>query len=705
MRPLKYVGVAVCTIAVGISCWYWIRNKKIQSMEYDAMFDVPIKTFDDAIQLFPKTMSQISACKISAINKAQQALETVKAIDDGQHTFANTFGMLDTIQDQFSTVAGIIRLLEMVSPDKATRDQCHAATLELNTFSTDAFLNKDLYHACKQYVDGALHHETISSEQRYVIDETMKEFKRSGFALPDATFKHVKVLSKKLGELDLAFETNIANDKSYVVASHHDLAGLSDAFVAQLERVGENYKVTCDYPVYTEVMNHCSVSDTRKKLYRAFNNRAYPDNIAVLDDIIKERDALAKLLGYESYAALSLESLMAKDPGHVTTFIADLAKSAHGKAIEEYQTFAKELPEGITLVDGKFQPWDVGFVKTAYKKKHFAIDDRQIAQYFEVDATLTTIFTIYQNFLGLRFFMTKPAWSWHDDVRLIEVYDTRTDALRGHILLDLYPREYKYSHACWMPLISARKKRNADGTWAYTPVLGVMIANFPKATPTTPALLKHADVETFFHEFGHAMHSVLGATEMAAASGTSVKRDFVEVPSQMFEEWMFDHDMLHAIGRHYQTHATLPDELIKKIVALKKFDSGSFVVRQCALSMLALDIFGKGGCHNVDQLAQRLHEQLVPMVNFDPTTHFHASFGHLAGYGAAYYSYMWSKVYALDLFYAIKEQGLSDSTVGKQFVDSVLSRGGSTEPDRLLKDFLGRAPNQKAFAHDLGFEK
>lgn len=696
-------AVGACVLLAG--CSLCVSKKKMQLAEYESMFQQSFTTFDDIIKLFPKTVEQVDAYKECAIEKAKKDLDAVKQVASGDRTFANTIGALDTLQAHFSTTAGIIRTLEMVSPDKAVREKSHAAAMELNTFAVDAFMNKDLYRACKVYIDSNQHNkETLSPEQHYVLTETMKDFKRAGFDLSDDVFSEVKALQEKLSNLELAFESAIANDTSCIIARREDLEGLKDEFVEQLERDGQNYKLACDYPTYTEVMNHCSVEQTRKKLYRAFNNRAYPANVSILNDIIKERDALAKILGFESYAALNFEGLMARTVGRVKDFTIKLAKLANRKASQEFQTFSQELPEGIQLVDKKFKPWDVGFVKTAYKKKHFDIDDRVIAEYFEMEPTLKAIFTIYQQFLGLKFFITKPAWSWHEDVRLIEVYDVHSGVLRGYVILDLYPRACKYSHACWMPLIAARKEKQTDGTWRYAPAVGVMIANFPKATSKKPALLKHHDVETFFHEFGHAMHSILGATQHAGTSGTSVKRDFVEVPSQMFEEWMSAPEVLRSIGSHYVTHKPLSDELIAKIIGLKKFDSGAFVVRQCSLSLLAMDLFCKGGCKNVDALLRRLHEEWSSHTVFDEECHFYASFGHLAGYGAAYYSYMWSKVFALDLFYAVKERGLNDAAVGKKFVEAVLSRGGSVEPDELLKDFLGREPNQKAFAQDLGLE-
>ena len=237
----------------------------------------------------------------------------------------------------------------------------------------------------------------------------------------------------------------------------------------------------------------------------------------------------------------------------------------------------------------------------------------------------------------------------------------------------------------------------------HKPGVVIVIANFPKATSDRPALLKHNDVETFFHEFGHAMHGLLGRTKLASLSGTNVKTDFVEVPSQMFEEWMWDKDMLKLVSSHYKTGDPLSDDLIDKKISLKKFGTGYFLTRQCWLASLALEFFKSGSNKDTDKIVRDFYKKYIKHVSFDDKdNHFQFSWGHLTGYGARYYSYMWSKVFSLDLFYKIKEHGLLDGAIGNQFVSKVIGRGGSTEPDNLLRDFLGREPNQKAFLKDMG---
>jgi thimet oligopeptidase len=420
------------------------------------------------------------------------------------------------------------------------------------------------------------------------------------------------------------------------------------------------------------------------------------------------------MVGFKNFAELDLDSNMVKKLSTAEDFLNQLAARSKKKAEIELVDFLKDLPNGIALdSSGKLQPWNFNYIKSCYKKKHFEIDEREVAKYFPVDKTLNSIFEIYQNFLGLKFEISKPEWAWHEDVLLIKVYDAQPDylskanqlsqkgRLRGYLFIDLYPRENKYSHAgCCVPMIPTQIK--SDGK--IVPAVLAIIANFPKAQKDRPALLKFNDVNTFFHEFGHAMHDVLGATQMAGFAGTSVKTDFVEVPSQMFEEWMADKSVLKKLSSHYQTSDPLPDELIDKLIQLKKFDSGNFILRQCCLSFVSLEFFKDGKIKNPDQIIKNLFSKYQPHLKFDDQTHFYASFGHLVGYGAKYYSYMWSKVFSLDLFYDIKKRGLFDPEIGKEFAAKVLSKGGSVDPEKLLQDFLGRKPNQNAFLKDLGIE-
>lgn len=669
--------------------------------DFEKLVSSDFKSYNHVQAIFPKSPEHAKKYREFSIELMDRDLSKLLAVPASERNFENTIRAFDDICKRFSIILTAMQSFEMVCPDESLVKACTENSVALKQYYVDAVsCNKKIRDAVNEYSTGNAKNERLDSEQKYYLQELIKGFARQGLDLPEDKLEKVRTLKKELAELSSTFELNVSKDKSFILVDESELAGLESDFIAQLKRDEHGkIKLTCDYPTYFNVMEYCKSERVRKDLYRAFNNRAYPHNIECLNNIILKRDKLARKIGFTNYAALDIDSEMAGRVERAEGFLSGLYEKSIKKAHQEKDEFLSHLPDSVCASpSGCLNPWDLPYIKSCYKKKHFDIDERKIAEYFPVDHALNAMFQIYQNFLGLRFDISKPAWAWHEDVKLIKIYDAQTDVLRGYLFLDLYPRENKYSHACINPIIPT----TIDEQGSIHPSVDMMIANFPQATADKPALFKFSDVETFFHEFGHAMHSVLGATKLAGCAGTSVKTDFVEVPSQMFEEWLYEKDVLRLVSKHYKTGQPLPDQMIEKLVALKKFDSGLFVSRQCWLSSISLEFFKDGKYKDTDLIIKTLSEKMVNFVNFDEQTHFQASFGHLTGYGAKYYSYMWSKVFSLDLFCEIKRRGLMDPAVGHDFVEKVLGRGGSADPNELLKDFLGREPNEQAFLHDLG---
>jgi len=679
------------------------NSKNQNNMTFDQFSHIvkkDIASAADVAQLFAKSVKEIEVRATHAKEHVTQNLEKLYAITPENRTFNNTVRAFDTLCAQLHKTAAMIYLLQMVSPDKKIRETAQKVTVALGQFEVDAFQEPKLFQAFKDYRDHARKVEKLATHQKYLFDESMEEFKRSGLDLPVEQQAEIKDIQKKLSDICMQFGVNIAKDNATVLVTRDELDGVDEHMIKNLKRDGEKYVLGVDYPTFFEVIKNCTISSTREKLFLTYQNRAYPENVEVLESIISLRDQLAHKLGYESFAALSIEPQMAKTPQEAEKFLKDLIAKASDKTDKEFQFFLNELPDGVELTaDGKIKPWDYYYILETYKKSHFNIDEREIAEYFPVKKTIKGLFAIYENFLGLKFKEIEPIWKWHDDVQLLEIHDAATNELKGYLYLDLYPRENKYNHACHLTM--AHGQDMIDGR--KVPSVAAVVANFPKATKDRPALLKHEDVETFFHEFGHAMHAVIASTELASHSGTNVKHDFVEMPSQMFEEWMWDEDVLAKVSGHYKTGEPLPKDIIDKKVALKKINSGYFVQRQCWLSLFALNIYKKGAQKDTSAIVKALHEKYFKQLLFDDRTHFQASFGHLSGYAARYYGYMWSKVFALDIFETIQNRGLDKAATGKEFVDKILAKGGSQNPSELLEDYLGRKPSIDAFLKDQGF--
>jgi|SRR5579872_994390 len=656
----------------------------------------------EVIALFPKNVQEIKDHTKHYLASALKALNEIIALDDAQRTFENTVQAIDFVGclSDLAIHDNVVGLVKELYPDDAMRQEAQNAAQEIQVFWIDNVSdNKKLYQAFKAYVEGNGRGAFLTPEQRYYINESMKSFKRAGLELPDAERAKLSALKKELADLALQFETNIAQDASIITVKHDGLQGLEDDYIATLKSNEQgDYILGVDYPTVSMVMQNCTVEATRKALKNAFDNRAYPINEEVLKSIVAKRDQLAHMLGFASYAAFQLENQMAGSVERVQTFLSDLFARSSYKVAQEMKELTADLPVGVSLTSaGKVKPWDLAYLQAAYKKKYLSLDERVIAQYFPVQKTIDGLFAIYEQFFGIQFKEVSAQNTWHEDVRLVEVYSADGATLHGYIFLDLYPRPNKYSHAAHGSIVPATMHQ---GTWI--PSVSLVMANFPKATADKPALFTRNDVSTFFHEFGHALHAMLGRTELAGQAGTHVKRDFVELPSQMLEEWLWDRQILKMVSGHYKTGEPLSDELIDAIVKLKTFDTGNFVQRQVMLSAIALNYYLTGADKDLYAILRTANSTYRPQVAWSDTDHFYASWGHLTGYAAGYYGYLWSRVYAQDVFEQIKQHGLLDHTIGQKYIDTIIGRGGSADPNQLLYDFLGREPRSDAFFKDLG---
>jgi len=692
---LMFVLSAIILVLLGIFCF----KQRSVNMIYK------VSNQEELLQLFPKSPEEIQNRTDKTIQEVDKIVKEIISIPQKDRTFANTMKAIDSISYYYSPFYSTVYSLEVLSPDKNVRDAAHDAVLKLSNFLIDKVsLNLELYNAVKSYVDGNAQKESLGTVQKYFVKEIMDDYRRSGLHLPEKELEKVRKTTKDLAELTLNFDSNIAQYKCSVRVELKDLSGLKEDFINSLQKNDKGeYLLGCDYPTYFNIMDNCTIEATRQKLYNAFSNRAYPQNIEVLEKIIAKRDELAKLTGYESYAHLSLENQMAGSPEKVEKFLNDLVIKAGAKAKKEIKMFLADLPESVTLnKEGQLKPWDSRFIKNIYKQKFLNLDEQKVSEYFPMDHTIKQLLGIYEKFLQLKFKEVSidklNGKFWHEDVKLIEAYDAKTDKLLGYLLLDLYPRENKFSHAAHITIIPAIQDQ------ANNPSVAIVMANFPKPTKDRPSLLKFKDVVTFFHEFGHAMHSLLGRTELHAFAGTNVKKDFVELPSQMLEGWLKDKDIIKMVSKHYKTGQPLPDDMIATIINLEKFDSGDNTLKQLYFAFLSLNYFKSGASKNTHKIAEELYKKILNHIAWQIEDNTEASFGHLTDYGASYYGYLWSNVFAKDLFNEIKKHGLLDPEIGARYIREVIGKGGSQDPNELLRAFLGREPNQEAFLRDLGFD-
>lgn len=661
-------------------------------------------TIQEVIALFPQKAETIKAMTDAYLVDAKKQIDAIVAVHAGARTYANTFHALDVLSSlsDVEIAAAIFQAVSMTSPEESVRNAAQEAMVKISEFFVEHVANnKPLFDVLNDYAQNGASHEALTDEQKYYIEKTIQGFTRSGINLPEEQRTNIAALRNEITELGLTFDKNVAQESRTITVKPEDLRGVNPTILQALKKTEQGeYILGTDYPTAFAVFDDCEVEATRKRMKTLFDERAYPVNDAVLTQLIEKRDQLARALGYESYAHYELEEEMVKTPEHAYQFLQDLVQKADVKAEREIKDMIANLPEGVTLSpDGRIKSWDMSYVQKQYVKKLYSVDEQLIAQYFPMKKTIEGLLAIYRAFFDIDFEQVPVSGAWHPDVQAIAVYTAGKQKLLGYLILDMFPRPNKYGHAAHSTVVPAVTLPDGSSTTR----VSVVYANFPKETAESPSLLKRSDVSTFFHEFGHALHAFLGETTVGSFSGTSVKRDFVELPSQMLEQWLLDKDIVRNLSSHYQTGAHLPDDMIEKIIRSKHVATGLFIKRQVFLATAALELYKSGAGKVPLTVWNDLYVKMVPYIfNDGELVHGYASFGHLVGYGARYYGYSWSQVFALDVFDTIKQEGLLNPVVGKRYVATIIGKGGSKDPNELLYDFLGRKPNNTAFLRDLG---
>jgi thimet oligopeptidase len=458
--------------------------------------------------------------------------------------------------------------------------------------------------------------------------------------------------------------------------------------------------VSLDYPEIMPFMDNADSEHWRRELFMKNQCKGGKDNVAVLEEAIKVRAEIATLLGYDSWASYVVEKRMSKTRQSVDEFLADLGRKLAPKFAADMQALssAKQAHTGTRDVN----IWDWWYYTNRLHKTEYAVDDFEIANYFPLDACVEGLFLVTQELLGIRYEPAPQASRWHDDVQAFDIFDARSGTKSAlpfaRFYMDLYPRPNKFGHAAAFTLRSGRTL--PDGS--YQQPISAIVANFTKPSDDAPSLLRHTEVVTFFHEFGHILHQTLTRAQYLEFSGSSTERDFVEAPSQMLEHWVWDGDVLSRFARHHESGDPLPPALLDAMVRAKNVSSGIAALRQLFFSRLDFAYHSPG----FDGDTTKTLAELYPVCGFPypEGTYFQGGWGHLFGYDAGYYGYLWSRVFGDDMFTRFERAGVFDRATGLEYREKILERGGSVDGDVLVRDFLGREPNSDAFLRELGLD-
>ncbi|QDU68695.1 M3 family metallopeptidase [Engelhardtia mirabilis] len=637
----------------------------------------------------------------AAFERAKASIDTIAALPDDRRTFENT---LDAVDATIATLFREVRFtgfMKDVHPDPAVRAEGNEVDAALSNWFNELMLNEGLYNAVRAYADTE---PALEGERARLLSEFLRDFRRAGMELDEAQRARVGELDRQLVEVGQEFQENIAGDETLVALTADELAGVPADVLASYARSSDLYLVDMAYPSVLPIFQRCTVPETRHKVSLAFSRRGGEANVRVIERMIALRHERAQLLGYPTTAHYETEVRMAKDPETVMAFYAELTPKLRRKSIEDVAEYTAAKREDTGDPEAVLNPWDRSFYHDYLMRTHYAVDQREVQQYFPIEAVLGGIFDLTQEIFGLRFVeVTELAAErgrplWHPDVRLFDVFDSASAEKLGEFYIDLYPRPGKYSHAAQFPL--TLRKVHPDGT-VELPVVA-LVCNFTKPTADAPSLLTHGEVETFFHEFGHCMHSILSDVDLAWFAGTQVARDFVEAPSQMLENWIWNADVLNRFARHHETGEPLPAELLEGLIAAKNLGSGYSNEYQLYLGQMDMAFhMDPDGDVDTAAVAHEVYARscLLPWVEGSLG---YASFGHLNGYQAGYYGYLWSLVYAQDMFTPFADGDLLDPELGQRYRHTVLARGGTVDAIDLVREFLGREPNSDAFLEHLG---
>ena len=674
-----------------------------------------VKEWNTPFQTPPFNSIKTEHYKPAMLYAIEQAKQEVNAIivNRARPDFENTIVALERAGGLLNRISGVFFNIN----ECMTSDQLQQIYMEiipdLTAYGNDVSMNPLLFAKVKEVYDQR-DDIALTTEQRMLLEKTYKSFIRSGALLEGAAKEEYRKVSEELSMLTNQYQMNVLAEQNAFflnITNKKDLAGLPDYVIAAAReeakaRKQKGWTFTLQYPSFSPFMQYADNRDLREKMWRASafeaNNNNDKDNKEIARKIANLRLRMAQLLGYSSYAEYALEERMAQNPQTVNKFINDLFEASMPfaeKEVKEVQDYANA--HGFV---GQIQRWDFSYWSEKLKNDKYAMDPNMFKPYFKLENVKKGVFDLADRLYNIEFRENKQIEKYHPDVTVYEVYDKADGKFLAVLYMDFFPRESKRSGA-WM---TAFREQYIDENGNDVRPLIQLVCNFTKPTSKEPSLLTFDEVNTFLHEFGHCLHGIFAWGTYQSISGTSVYRDFVELPSQIMENFATEKEFLDMFAVHYKTGEKIPQELIDKLIASQRYLAGYMSVRQLSFGMIDMAWHTITSPYTGDVIAMEKNAiaktELMPVVENSVMT---TSFGHIfaGGYAAGYYGYKWAEVLDADAFAAFKEKGIFNREVSTSFRKNILSQGGKKHPMELYKAFRGHEPTNEALLRRCGFIK
>ena len=632
------------------------------------------------------------------LDEINENLKKIKNIKKEDRTYENTILALEYLSNENINFPHFVSLLFSVSPKENIRNKCLEIEQEIENKVESLTRDRKIYQAILEYKENKeKNKEKLKDEDEKLFQDLLKKYQRMGFDLKGEKENEYKKNLKRLTKLSTQFRKNINDYEDFIEVEEKDLEDLPENFRKTLKKNKKGkYEISIIPSQSSVFLSYSANEEKRKELSIKISKKGGEKNLKILKEILELRDRNAKLLGYKNHAEYILEDRMAKSPEVVEKFEWDLVKKVQKKAEKEEKELLDFKLKYENLKKGKIRFYDGAYYSRKLQEKKYSISAEKNREYFELENTKKEMFQIFGDLFSVEFRKNKQKL-WYKDVELFEIFDKKNQEKIGEIAFDLFPRKGKYGHAMAHPIFIGMEDPK---TKKYITPSTAVVCNFRPATKNIPSLLSLGDVSTLFHEFGHAIHNSLTKAKYPSQSGFSVKWDFVEVPSQLLENWLKDKKVLKKISKHYLTGKRMPEKMIENNLKAEKFMMASGILRQLIFGIFDFDLHTKK-IKNPEKYYQSLNKKIIKNIDINKESLFPASFGHLMGYDAGYYSYMWALVMAEDIFSEFKKAGILNKKIGQKYRKEILEVGSSRDELESVEKFLGRKTNNRAFLERL----